>query len=72
MNTKQVTAETVNKVNDITPSVIALARVLGVKPADFATALFAVDANDDFRAEIAVRAIKPAIDTAREADKKDC
>lgn len=63
--------DAVAKVNNITPSVIVLARVLGVSPVKFAEALYELDANDDFRAKTAEKAIAPAIVAEKAKAKAD-
>lgn len=61
----------VKLVNNITPSVIVLARVVGIPAKKLAMALFESDGNDSYRAEVAENAIKPAVDAEKARAKAE-
>ena len=75
IDAKAVSRDAINKVNGIAGSVIALARVLAVDPKKLATALYEMDDNDNFRAEVGKNALAPAITLAKaeaKAKAEDC
>jgi hypothetical protein len=58
-----------NVASDITPSVLALARVSGIKAKDFAQAIHQSDENSLYRNEIAYALQKLYVDSAVEEAK---
>ena len=64
-----VTVQATEKVMKLTGSVIALARVLKVKPAELAIAVMDRESNDDYRAAMVAFAVPAALEAAKEAEE---
>ncbi len=58
-----------NKVKELTPSVVVIARLMKVSPADLAVALYDDEANATFQVDMVASAIKAAIKKSQEAVK---
>ncbi len=58
-----------NKVKELTPSVVVIARLMKVNPADLAVALYDDEANATFQVDMVASAIKAAIKKSQEAAK---
>lgn len=65
----EVTVRTTDKVMKITSSVVTLARIMKVKPADLVAALSDKEADEAYRASMVTFAIPFELDKAKAADE---
>jgi len=70
INVKSVNREAVDFVNEITPSVLVVARIAKITPADLAKALYDRDSNEDYLNSVLVNALPLALKRARAEAKE--